>query len=106
MTQNQTKYTNSKDTQQRNKCVALLRSTKKHYYDNLDEKDVTDNKLLWKNVKPYLSDRSMKSDQVHFSENEELKKSQSEAAEVLNNFFSNILKNLKIPNYENLNSKY
>ena len=48
----------------------------------------------------------MKSDQVHFSENEELKKSQSEAAEVLNNFFSNILKNLKIPNYENLNSKY
>ena len=67
---------------------------------------MTDNKLLWKNVKPYLSDRSMKSDQVHFSENEELEKSQSEAAEVLNNFFSNILKNLKIPNYENLNSKY
>ena len=48
----------------------------------------------------------MKSDQVHFNENEELKKSQSEAAEVLNNFFSNILKNLKIPNYENLSSKY
>ena len=88
------------------KCVALLRSTKKHYYDNLDEKDVTDNKLLWKNVKPYLSDRSVKSDQIHFNENEELKKSQSETAEVLNNFFSNILKKLKIPKYENLDSKY
>ena len=31
-------------TQQRNKCVALLRKTKKTYYGNLVEKNVTDNK--------------------------------------------------------------
>ena len=31
-------------TQQRNKCVALLRNTKKNYYENIDEKEVTDNK--------------------------------------------------------------
>ena len=31
-------------------------------------------------------------------------RSESETAEVLNNFFSNIVKNLKIPGYKNLNS--
>ena len=38
-------------TQQRNKCVALLRNTKKNYYENLDEKDWTDKKNR-NNVKP------------------------------------------------------
>ena len=88
-------------TQQRNKCVSLLRKNKKTYYDNLDVKNVTDNKMFWKTVKPYLSDKSIKSDKIHLNENGELIKSESETAEVLNNFFSNIVKNLKIPEFEN-----
>ena len=91
-------------TQQRNKCVALLRKTKKTYYANLDEKNVTDNKKFWKTVKPYLSDKSVKCDKVNLNENGELLKSESETAEVFNNFFSNIVKNLKIPEYKNLNT--
>ena len=91
-------------TQQRNKCVALLRKTKKTYYKNLDEKNVTDNKKFWKTVKPYLSDKSAKCDKINLNENGELLKSESETAEVFNNFFSNIVKNLKIPEYKNLNT--
>ena len=90
-------------TEQRNKCVALLRKTKKTYYENLDEKNVTDNKKFWKTVKPYLPDKSVKCDKINLSENGELLKSESETAEVFNNFFSNIVKNLKIPEYKNLN---
>ena len=91
-------------TQQRNKCVALLRKTKKTYYENLDEKNVTDNKKCWKTVKPYLSDKSVKCDKINLNENGELLKSESETAEAFNNFFSNIVKNLKIPEYKNLNT--
>ena len=40
-------------TQQRNKCVFLLRKTKINYWENLDDKKV------WKNVKPFLSDKSI-----------------------------------------------
>ena len=37
---------------QRNCCVSVLRKTKKkQYYANLNEKDVADNKKLWKTVK-------------------------------------------------------
>ena len=93
-------------TQQRNKCVSLLRKTKMNYYGNLNEKDITDNKKFWKTVKPFLSDKSINSDKIHLNENGELIDSKSKAAEVLNEFFSNIIKNLKIPEYENLNRNF
>ena len=38
---------------QRNYCVSLLRKTKKAYYENLNERKVSDNKLFWKTVKPF-----------------------------------------------------
>ena len=43
-------------TQQRNKCVSLLRKTKINYYGNLNVKDIT-NKKFWKTVKPFLCDK-------------------------------------------------
>ena len=93
-------------TQQRNKCVSLLRKTKINYYGNLNEKDITDNKKFWKTVKPFLSDKSINSDKIHLNENGELINSKTKTAEVLNEFFSNIVKNLKIPEYENLNCNF
>ena len=90
-------------TQQRNQCVALLRNTKKNYYENIDEKEVTDNKNFWRTIKLYLSDKFVKSDKIHLNENGNLIRGEFETAEVLNNFFSNIVKKLKIPEYENLN---
>ena len=93
-------------TQQRNKCVFLLRKTKMNYYGNLNEKDITDNKKFWKTVKPFLSDKSINSDKIHLNENGELINSKSKTAEVLNEFFPNIVKNLKISTYENLNHNF
>ena len=88
-------------TEQRNKCVELLRDTRKNYYKKWDEKDLRENKKFRPNVKSYLSDKTL-SEKIHLNENGELTKSETETAEVLNNFFSNIVKNF--PEYENLNS--
>ena len=74
-----------------------------NYYGNLNEKDITDNKNFWKTVKPFLSDKSINSDKIHLYENGELINSKTKTAEVLNEFFSNIVKNWKNPEYENLN---
>ena len=73
------------------------------FYGNLNEKDITDNKKFWRKVKPFLSDKSIDSDKIHLSENGELINSKTKTAEVLNDFFSNIVKNLKIREYQNLN---
>ena len=63
-----------------------------NYYGNLNEKHITDKKKLWKTVKPFLSDKSINSDNIHLNENGELINSKSKTAEVLNEFFSNIVK--------------
>ena len=68
--------------------------TKINYYGNLVEKDITENKKFWKTVKPLLSD--INTDKIYLNENRELVDSESQTAKVLNNFFLNIVKNLKI----------
>ena len=77
----------------------MLRKTKKPYYENLDERKVSDNKLFWKTVKPSLSEKFNARDRISLSENGEIVKTEKETAEVLNNFFGNIVKNLNISQY-------
>ena len=85
------------------KSVSRLKRIKINYHGNLDENNIADNKLSWKTVKPLLSDKSVYSDKIHLNENEELINSEYKTAEALNEFFSNIVKILNIPEYENLN---
>ena len=92
--QNKTLY-----TKQRNYCVSLLKKSKKKYFANLNEKDILDNKLFWKTIKPSFSDKIMPRDRINLSEKGELVETELETAEVLNKFFSNIANNLEISKY-------
>ena len=71
---------------QRNYYVYLLRKSKKKYYENLDEKNLMDNKLFWKTIKPSFSDKILTRDRIHLTENGEVVKTELETAETLNNF--------------------
>ena len=86
---------------QRNYCVSLLRKTKKVYYENLDERKVSDNILFWKTVKPSLSEKFSALEIRSLSENYKIMKTEEETAELFNNFFGNIVKNLNISQYSN-----
>ena len=97
--QNKSEENKIRYTKQRNFCVSLLRKTEKQYYQNLNEKSVLDNKLFWKTVKPFLSEKMSGMDKIHLIENNELIKNDLKTAEVLNNFFSNIVQNLNIARY-------
>ena len=72
---------------------------KKEYYSNLYEEDVTDNKMLWKIVWPFLSDKVTSSEKITLIEEDEIIGNDSDTARVLNTSFSNIVSNLKIPEY-------
>ena len=76
--------------------VSLLKKTKKNYWNNLNEKDVTDNKTFWKTVKLFLSDKIVSKEQILLVDNDEI---DSKIAVSPNSFFSNIVKNPKIPGY-------
>ena len=76
---------------QRNYCVSLLRKSKTNYYENLDEKEVSENKLLWKVIKPSLSDKSCVKEQINLVEKGETQRQQK-----LNTFIGDIVKNLEM----------
>ena len=42
---------------QRTFRVTLLRRTKKEYFQNLNVKDLSDNKHFWKTIKPHFSNK-------------------------------------------------
>ena len=87
------------NVKQRNYCVSLPRKSKKKYYEKLDERNLMDNKLFWKTIKPSFSDKIVTRDRIHLTENGEVVKTELETAENLNNFFGNVIKNLMIPKY-------
>ena len=83
---------------QRNYCVSLLKMTKKDYYNSFNEKDVNDNRIFWKTVKPFLSNKKVSKEQILLAENDEIISEDSKIAESLNSFFSNIVKIVKFLN--------
>ena len=85
---------------QRNWCVSLLRKEKKKYFANLIEKYITDYKKIWQTIKSFLSEKTKSREKITLIENENLVSDDAEVANCLNNFFSNIVKNLEIPKYE------
>ena len=61
---NKTHFNWQKYKHQRNFFLNLLRKTKKQYFVKLNVRDVAENKLFWKNVKPYFSDKGSNSTKI------------------------------------------
>ena len=84
---------------QRNLCVSLVRKAKKYYFDNLDLRNVTDNKTSWKTVKPLFTDKVMNHDKIILVEDDEIISENEQTSESLNNIFADVIINLNIPQY-------
>ena len=98
---NKTDENKRKYRKQRNDCASLLRKPKREYCSNLDVKNITDNNTFWKTVKPFLSDKVTSTQKITLIETYKIVKIDNDAARVLNNFFPNIVRDLKIPDYNN-----
>ena len=84
-------------TKQRNFCVSLLRKVKRDYFAKLSKKNITDNRKCWQTVKPFLSEKNKLSEEITLVKSEEVISDDVEVANTLNYYFSNVVKNLKIP---------
>ena len=81
---------------QRNKCVKLLREAKNSYYGNLNLKLLTDNRKVWRTVKPLFSDKIQASIAITLLENDELVSDNKVVANIFNNYFVRITDSLNI----------
>ena len=81
-------------SKQRNYCVSLLR---KKYFPKLNEKEITDNMKFWHTVKPFLLGKVKSKETIILVNNDNIESKETEVAKTLNDFFSNTVKNLEIP---------
>ena len=79
-----------------NLCVTLLQKAKKQYFSNLEPQLITDNKNIWKSVKPLFSDK-ITVKETNLTENGEILSSDTDIADTLNDYLSNVVQNVNIP---------
>ena len=49
---------------QKNFCSRLCKKERRKFYSELDIKNITDNKLFWKTMKPFLSDKCSQASKI------------------------------------------
>ena len=103
---------------QRNICVTLIRQEKKNFYSNLNMRDVTDNKMFWKKVRPLFTDKIQTKSKITLIEKNVLKENgkvneveevitdDKAIAEIFNEFYVNIVPNLKISMENNFDTEF
>ena len=70
--------------------------TKTDYFNNIDIKNITDNKRFQTAVKPFFTDKSKTCDNIILNEKNKAIKDGKEIANIFNEYFANIIKKLNL----------
>ena len=71
------------------------------FYNNLNVKCITENKLFWKTVKPSFTEKTLKYERITLAENNKVVSDESELVEIFSKDFGNIVQNLRIDGLTN-----
>ena len=83
---------------QRNFCSKLYKKERKKYYNNLNIKNITENKEFWRTVKPFLSEKTKTSQKIFITKDEKIMSDDQDIAEHFSKFFKNAVNSLGIEN--------
>ena len=81
---------------QRNHCVFLLRARKKSFDEHLYPNLITDARTCQKQLKPFFSDKTPFNNNIRLLEDNEIATDNTTCAEILNNSFDQLVKNLEM----------
>ena len=84
--------------------MKLLRKTIKEFYNNLNVKYITENKLFLNTVKPSFADKTLKDERITLVENNKVVSDESKLVEIFSKYFGNIVQNLGIDGLTNISS--
>ena len=77
-------------------CSRLYKKERKRFFNNLNPSFVTDNKLFWKTIKPFFSNKGNYGSQIKLVEKDEVLQEDDLIAKELNEFFKNAVSVLNI----------
>ena len=81
---------------QKNFCSRLYKKESKRFFNNLNPSFVTDNKLFWKTIKPFFSNKGNYGSQIKRVEKDEVLQDDDLIAKELNKFFKNAVSTLNV----------
>ena len=81
---------------QKNYSSRLYKKERKKFFNGVNPSFVTDNKLFWKMIKPFFSDKGNFGDNIKLVDEEQVLQNDSKIAEQLNEFFKNAVSTLGI----------
>ena len=81
---------------QRNFCSKLYKKVRKRFYDKLDTNNINDNRLFWKTVKPFLSEKGTLLAKITLVESGEIISEDKIISETFNTFFADTVNKLDI----------
>ena len=81
---------------QRTYCVKLLKRSKKDFYNNLNVKNLTDNKHFWKIIKSNFTDKALNNEKIVLLEDHKVITAETDLANVFKHHFENIGESLHI----------
>ena len=79
--------------------TTLLRKIKRKIFGSLNERELTDNTKFWGVVKPLLLNKVVSNEKITLVEDNKIVEKDKNTASVLNEFFSNIITTLGIPQH-------
>ena len=84
----------------------LLRKTKAEYFQNLNTRDFSDNRKLWKTIKPYFTNKELNSNKLPLKEKGNPVSNEKQLATIMNSFLIDVTKDLerKEDNESNVNT--
>ena len=85
---------------QRNFCSRLYKRERKKYFNNLDSNKITDNRLVWKTVKPLLKDKGSNTTNIYLVDEGKTVTEDKEVAKTLNQYFSTA-----VDSFDNIENK-
>ena len=84
-----------------NRCLNILQKTKKENFYNLNIKQVSDNKLFWKNIKPFYSGKEPTSSKSTLVEGNGITSNEEKIANIVDDYFINITRTLNLKKHFN-----
>ena len=76
-----------------------MRKSKREFFGSLNETHLFDNEKVWGAVKPLLSNKVVYNERITLVEDDKIIENDKNTASILNEFFSNIITTLGIPQY-------
>ena len=81
---------------QKNFCSRLYKKERKQFFNNPNPSFVIDNKLFWKTIKPFFSNKGNYGSQIKLVEKDEVLQDDDLIAKKLNKCFKNVVSTLNI----------